>query len=71
MLTEAQREIFSKLIEANWNLNRLYDRVTEKGTYQPIIDAEKEVVALTNELRESMGKEAFDKFMSIGKEMFS
>jgi len=71
MLTEAQREIFSKLLDANWEVNRLYDRVTEKGRYQPIIDAEKEVVALTNELKEAMGKEAFDKFMMAGKKMFS
>jgi hypothetical protein len=70
MLTDTQREIFSKLLDANWKKNRLYDRVTEAGTY-PIIDAEKEVVALTNELKEAMGAEAFDKFMTAGKKMFS
>jgi len=71
MLTETQREIFSKLLDANWKKNRLYDRITEKGTYQPIIDAEKEVVDLTNELKEAMGTEAFNNFMTAGKEMFS
>jgi len=71
MLTDTQREIFSKLLDANWKKNRLYDRVTEKGPYQPIIDAEKEVVALTNKLHEAMGAEAFNNFMTAGREMFS
>lgn len=59
MFTDEQREIFSKLLDANWDMK------------QGNPDKAVEVSKLTSQLRESMGTEAFDKFIANGKAMFA
>jgi hypothetical protein len=70
MLTDTQRGIFTKLLDANWKLSELY-KIDKPVDYKPIIEAETEVHNLTEQLRNDMGKGAFDNFMNAGREMFS
>jgi hypothetical protein len=53
MLTDKQREIFSAILDLNF----------EGKT--------KELAAKLNELKEDMGTDAYEKFMSMGKKMFA
>lgn len=64
MLTETQREIFSRLLDKNYEANR--ERDGKKS-----LELHNEVAAIQKELKDSMGEEAFQAFMDKGRKMFA
>ncbi len=61
-MNEAQRTIFSKLLDANYECSQKREELSK---------LQKEVFELDRELRESMGVEAYMTFMNNGKAMFA
>ena len=60
------REIFSQLLDVNWKIdNKEYKSQEERN------ELNKQYHILTSNLIKEMGIEAYMKFMSLGKEMFS
>ena len=60
------REIFSQLLDVNWKIdNKEYKSQEERN------ELNKQYHVLTSNLIKEMGIEAYMKFMSLGKEMFS
>jgi len=64
MLTEQARQILSKLIDANWEL--------EQATNSVIREALDDLCRkLRTELIDEMGEEEYDRFMEQARQMFS
>ena len=61
-MNEDQSAIFSKLLDINWKIRLKKDELSKM---------ESEMVQIDTELRESMGMEAYMKFMNNGKKMFA
>ena len=64
MLTEQARQIFSKLIDANWEL----DQATNPTVKEALNDLCRK---LRSELIDEMGEEEYDRFIEQGRQMFS
>jgi hypothetical protein len=64
MLTDSEREIFTKMLDANW------DAVMEKNQGKKQI-LKKVYSELEAELKTKMGEDRFNEFMSKGQRMFS
>jgi hypothetical protein len=64
-MTNEQRNIFSKLLDANWEAdNTSNDYLTRDAARQDYYD-------LKMQLIESMGLEEYNKFVNIGRQMFA
>ena len=64
-MTNEQRNIFSKLLDANWEAdNTSNDYLTRDTARQDYYD-------LKMQLIESMGLEEYNKFVNIGRQMFA
>jgi hypothetical protein len=61
-MNEQQRSIFSKIVDLNWEIGIKKAEVTKM---------EMKLSQLDNDLRESMGLEAYTNFMNHGKKMFA
>lgn len=66
-MTEQERKIFSKLLDANWEAKEL----REEGKIDEYIKKLDEVEELRTELQESMGMDEYNKFIAIGQRMFA
>ena len=66
-LTDEQRELFTQLVNANWDFGQALDR----GDHQTALHHQERVKTIKARLIGSMGEEAFDKFMEQGKKMFN
>ena len=66
-MTEKQSHLFSKLLDANWEVKE----AVEREDYLQAYEMQKRVTQLKGELREDMGAEAYDKFIENGRKMFS
>lgn len=66
-MTEPQRKIFSKLLDANWEAKEL----REAGKFSEYVEKSKEVNELKKELQTSMGEDEYNKFIAIGQRMFA
>jgi protein-arginine kinase activator protein McsA len=66
-MTNSQRELFSKILDINWELKEAVDN--EK--YFQAVSLKDQLDEFIEELKESMGVEAFDTFMSNGRKMFA
>ena len=66
-MTEKQSHIFNKLLDANWEVKE----AVEREDYLQAYEMQKRVTQLKAQLREDMGAEAYDRFVEIGKKMFS
>ncbi len=64
MLNDKQREMFSRLLDVNYEMNRESD-VDKK------LDLLNQVSLLKQELKEDMGEESYTRFMNMGARMFS
>ena len=64
MLNDKQREMFSRLLDVNYEMNRESD-VDKK------LDLLNQVSLLKQELKEDMGEESYTRFMNMGAQMFS
>lgn len=67
MFTEPQRELFTKILDTNWQIKEH----EEKGHYAMAWQMSETLDKLKTELKESMGEEAYNKFMDNGRKMFS
>lgn len=65
LLTEEQRLIFEKVLDYNHEVND-----TSKTGVQRM-EALGKLTQAKEDLRKSMGQEAYDNFMSMGKKMFA
>ncbi len=63
-MTAKEQEILRKLIDKNWHFTHEKDLMRK-------LELGKEVSDLKGKLIKSMGKEEYEKFMNIGKEMFA
>jgi hypothetical protein len=63
MLNDKQREIFSRLLDVNYEMKRESD-VDKK------LDLLNQVSLLKQELKEDMGEESYTRFMNMGARMF-
>jgi hypothetical protein len=61
-MNDQQRSIFSKIVDLNWEIGIKKAEVTKM---------EMQLSEMDTELRESMGIEAYMKFMNQGKMMFA
>lgn len=66
MFTDSERELFSKILDTNWEAS-LAEKDNDFTKSFRLYD---EVNTLKEELRVSMGDEAYNRFMDNGKEMF-
>lgn len=64
-MTNEQRNIFSKLLDANWE--------ADNTANSPMVrdDARQDYYDLKRELIESMGLEEYNKFINVGRQMFA
>jgi hemerythrin superfamily protein len=63
-MTTEQRQILSKLIDANWEANNTDNSYRERDT------ARQEYYRLKHQLIESMGENAYREFMNQGNKFF-
>lgn len=63
-MTAKESEILRRLIDRNWDFTH------EKNSIKKL-EIAKEVAVLKAKLIESMGKEAYEKFMDTGRRMFA
>ena len=66
-MTNTQIELFSKVLDTNWELKEAVDN--EK--YFQAVSLKDQLDQFIEELKESMGVEAYDTFMSNGRKMFA
>jgi hypothetical protein len=64
MLTDKQREIFSRVLDLNWDAKREVNPTKKLELVQELTRAK-------DELKSDMGQEAYDKFMTMGQKMFN
>lgn len=64
MITDSQREKFSRILDLNWDCNRASDPQEKARLKQELEVAQKD-------LESDMGKDAYNRFMTAGRLMFS
>ena len=67
MMTEEQSKIFNKVLETNWQV----DQLQAEGKVTAAWEKAEEHNAHVKELKESMGEEAYNNFINLGREMFA
>lgn len=65
MLTEEQRVIFREILDLNWEFSHTEANSSVKWDIARKLNQKKK------DLKRSMGDEAYEKFMNMGKEMFA
>jgi len=66
-MTEEQSLIFSQVLDTNWQVKELMDANKWLESFEKV----KELNALKQKLKESMGAAAYDKFITTGQKMFA
>jgi len=64
MLTDSQRQLFSKILDLNYDFNRETNNTKKFELF-------KELNAAKSELKESMGENAYNEFFDKGRRMFA
>lgn len=67
MMTEKQSKIFNRVLETNWEV----DQLQAEGRFTDAWKKGEEHNAHVMELKESMGEEAYNNFIALGREMFA
>jgi hypothetical protein len=67
MMTQEQSKIFNKVLETNWEV----DQLQVEGKFGEAWQKAEEHNAHVKELKESMGEEAYNNFIDLGREMFA
>jgi hypothetical protein len=67
MMTEKQSEIFRKVLDTNMEV----DQLQAEGKFREAWKKAEEHNAHVKELKESMGEEAYNNFIEIGRQMFA
>ncbi len=63
-MNKEQEQLFKELLDLNWEMEKERDMMKKWGLVIAVNDKRKE-------LRESMGEEAYQKFMNAGSKLFS
>jgi hypothetical protein len=66
-MTNEQSAIFSKVLDANWEVKEL----TESGKWMQVLEKIKELNELKSKLKESMGEKEYNQFIDTGRKMFA
>jgi hypothetical protein len=66
MFTEKQRKIFNEVLDLNWKSEKEVKKFSPEW-----VEAQKEMGKKLNELKEDMGEEEYNRFMSNGRAMFA
>ena len=66
-MTNTQHELFSKILDTNWELKEQCD----SNEWTKAVKTQVQLDKMLEELKESMGIEAFDTFISNGRKMFA
>jgi hypothetical protein len=66
-MTNEQSAIFSKVLDANWEVKEL----TESGKWTQVLEKIKELNELKSKLKESMGEKEYNQFIDTGRKMFA
>ena len=64
MLTDEQRLLFREILDLNWDF-------THNSNLSEKFELAKKLNEKKKELKTSMGEEAYDKFINLGREMFA
>ena len=67
MMTEEQAKIFRMVLDTNWEV----DQLQAEGKFTAACEKAEEHNAHVKELKESMGEEAYNNFINLGREMFA
>ncbi len=67
MMTEKQSEIFRKVLDTNWEV----DQLQAEGKFKEAWKKAEDHNAHVKELKESMGEEAYNNFIELGRQMFA
>lgn len=67
MLTETQRQVFSKILDTNWELKEL----KEEGKWKDALEKSKEHSGYVQELISLMGEKEYNHFIEMGQRMFA
>lgn len=67
MMTEKQSEIFRKVLDTNMEV----DQLQAEGKFREAWKKAEEHNAHVKELKESMGEEAYNNFIELGRQMFA
>ena len=67
MMTEKQSEIFRKVLDTNMEV----DQLQAEGKFGEAWKKAEEHNAHVKELKESMGEEAYNNFIELGRQMFA
>jgi hypothetical protein len=66
-MTDTQSALFSKLVDLNWEIDQLF----AQGKTTEAFNLSNQYVETEKELIESMGKEEYDNFIEMGRQMFA
>ena len=66
-MTQTQSELFSKILTTNWDLKEQCDN----NEWTKALKTQAQLDTMLEELKESMGVQAFDTFISNGRKMFA
>jgi hypothetical protein len=66
-MTEEQSLIFSQVLDTNWQVKELMDANKWLESFEKV----KELNALKQKLKESMGSAEYDNFITMGQKMFA
>ena len=66
-MTQTQSELFSKILTTNWDLKEQCD----SNEWTKALKTQAQLDIMLEELKESMGVQAFDTFISNGRKMFA
>lgn len=67
MLTETQRQVFTKILDTNWELKELQ----KQGRWTDAFNKGKEHSKHVQELKSLMGEKEYNHFIEMGQKMFA
>jgi hypothetical protein len=66
-MTNAQSALFSKLVDLNWEIDQLF----MQGKASEAFKLSDQYIETERALIEDMGREAYDRFIEMGRQMFA
>jgi hypothetical protein len=71
-LTERARKLFSKLVDANWELKEYQENNRNSPTFfSGLLEQHKKYIQTENELIAEIGQAHYDHYISMGRKMFA
>ena len=71
-LSEKASKLFSKLVDANWELKEYQEKNANSPTFfQGLLENHKRFKEIEKDLIDEIGRERYDHFMDMGRKMFA